>query len=179
MGDVQVTVPPIRPTFGALASAPERCSPSLFAHEGAQEHYKISMKYFSKRWLACCGFPFLIVLGGCGAGPECDSIETRNAVLQTVSNDHSNPLAGYAAKNPNTAKPSDGSAEGERSRQQPMYLLGEKIVTASTSQDKRTLKCSGAISATVGETKASKEVNFTVQQAPDGKISVSVDPFRF
>ena len=137
------------------------------------------MSYFSERLLACCGLPLLIFLNSCGAGPECDSMETRNAVLQTVSNDHNNPLARFAAENPNTAKPSDGSPEAERSRQQPLYLLGEKIVTTSASEDKRTLKCSGAISATVGETKASKEVNFTVQQAPDGKVSVSVDPFRF
>jgi hypothetical protein len=132
-----------------------------------------------KRPIAFWSFPFLIFLGGCGARPECDSIETRHAVLQIVLDDHNNPLAKYAAENPNTAKPSDGSSEAEKSRQQPMYLLGEKIVTMSTSQDKRTLTCSGAISATVGGTKASKDVNFTVQQAPDGKISVSVDPFQF
>ena len=136
------------------------------------------MRYFSRRSLALCNLPVLLFLSGCG-GLECDSIETRNAVLQIVSNDHNNPLARYAAENPNTAKPSDGSAEAEKSRQQPLYLLGEKIVTISTSADKRTLKCSGAISATVGATKASKDVNFTVQQAPDGKISVSVDPFQF
>jgi hypothetical protein len=48
---------------------------------------------------------------------------------------------------------------------------------AATKQE-RTLKCSGSISATVGDTKASKEVNYTVQQS-DGKITVSVDPFSF
>src|ERR1700753_169897 len=134
------------------------------------------MRYFFARPLAC--FALLIFLSGCGSPkPECDSTETRNAVLQGVSNDHNNALARYAAENPNTAKPSDGSPEAEKARQQPLILLGEKIVTTSTSPDKRTLKCSGAISATVGETKASKEVTFTVQQAPDGKISVSVDPF--
>jgi hypothetical protein len=136
------------------------------------------MRYFSNRSLALCNFPFLIFLSGCGPGrPECDSIETRNAVLQTVSNDHNNPLARYAAENPNTAKPNDAGSDAEKAK--PLYLLGEKIVTRSTSEDKRTLRCSGAISATVGQTKASKEVTFTVQQAPDGKISVSVDPFQF
>jgi hypothetical protein len=30
-----------------------------------------------------------------------------------------------------------------------------------------------------GETKAMKEVNFTVQQSSDGKITVSVVPFQF
>ena len=139
----------------------------------------IFMKYLPERLAAFCGLAFLSVLGGCSAGkPECDSIETRNAVLQIVSNDSNNPLAKYAAENPNAAKLGDGSPEAEKSNQ-PVYLLGEKIVTTSTSADKRTLKCSGAISATVGGTRASKDVNFTVQQAPDGKISVSVDPFRF
>ena len=135
------------------------------------------MRYFSRRSLALCSLPVLIFLSGCGARPECDSIETRNEVLQIVSNDHNNPLARYAAENPNAAKPNDAGSETEKGK--PVYLLGEKIVTRSTSADKRTLTCSGAISATVGATKASKDVNFTVQQTPDGKISVSVEPFQF
>ena len=61
----------------------------------------------------------------------------------------------------------------------PLYLLGEKLVTTSISEDKKTLSCSGAISAVVGNTKASKEINFTVQRSPDGKLSVSVEPFQF
>jgi hypothetical protein len=124
-------------------------------------------------------FPFLIFLSGCDAKPECDSFETRNAVLQTVSDDHNNALVEYAAKNPNMAKSSDASSEAEKSKQQPLYVLGEKIVTTSTSEDQRTLKCRGSISVTVGDTKASKEVNFTVQQPSDGRITVSVAPFQF
>ena len=100
-------------------------------------------------------------------------------MLQTVSDDHNNALVKYAAKNSNVAKSSDANLEAEKSKQQPSYVLGEKIVTTSTSENKRTLKCSGSMSVTVGETKASKEVNFTVQQSSDGKISVSVDPFQF
>ena len=46
-------------------------------------------------------------------------------------------------------------------------------------QDKLTVKCSGGISAAVGDIKATKEITFTVQQSSDGKISVSVDPFQF
>jgi hypothetical protein len=38
-------------------------------------------------------FPFLILLSGCDAKPECDSFETRKAVLQAVSDDHNNALA--------------------------------------------------------------------------------------
>jgi hypothetical protein len=100
-------------------------------------------------------------------------------VLQTVSDDHNNALVQYAAKNSNVAKSSDTNLEAKTSKQQPSYVLGEKIVTTSTGENKRTLKCSGSMSVTVGDTKASKEVNFTVQQSSDGKISVSVDPFQF
>jgi hypothetical protein len=143
------------------------------------------MPYRRQRSLGLWSLPCLVFLNACGAKPECDSFETRSAVLQVISDNHSNPLATYAAKNSTESK--DGSnnsgpdvakstnSENER----PLYRLGEKIVTTSTSNDKRTLKCSGAISATVGDTKASKEVNFTVQQTPDGKISVSVEPFQF
>jgi hypothetical protein len=136
------------------------------------------MPYFRKRPRVFWSFPFLVFLSGCEAKPECDTFETRNAVLQTVSDDHNNPLVEYAAKNSNNAKSGDASSGAEKSKQRPVYVLGEKIVTTSTSKDKRTLKCSGSISATVGDTKASKEVNFTVQQS-DGKITVSVDPFQF
>jgi hypothetical protein len=109
---------------------------------------------------------------------------SRNAILSKQGMLCSRPfrtitkLAEFAAKRSNATKSSDESPEPEKSRQQPLYVLGEKIVTTSTSTDKRTLKCSGSISATVGDTKASKEVNFTVQQL-DGKITVSVDPFQF
>jgi hypothetical protein len=99
-------------------------------------------------------------------------------VLHTVSDDHNNALGEFAARN-STAKSSNASAEAKNSKQQPLYALAEKIATTSTSENKRTLKCSGSMSVTIGETKASKEISFTVQQSPDGKISVSVDPFQF
>jgi hypothetical protein len=137
------------------------------------------MPYFRKRPIVFLGFPFLIFLSGCDAKPECDSFETRNAVLRTVSDDHQNALAEYAAKTPNMAKSSDASPAAEKTEQQPLYVLGEKIVTTSTSENKRTLKCASSMSVTVGDTKASKEVNFTVQQSSDGKITVSVAPFQF
>jgi hypothetical protein len=137
------------------------------------------MPYFRKRSTVSWGLPFLIFLSGCNAKPECDSSETRNAVLKTISDDHNNALGKYAAENSTTAKPGDASSESEKLRQQPLYSLGEKIVTTSTIEDKRTLKCSGSISVTVGDTKASKEIDFTVQQSSDGKITVSVAPFQF
>jgi hypothetical protein len=122
--------------------------------------------------------PCLIFLSGCHGKPECDSFETRNAVLKTVSDDHNNALVKFAAKDSATAQRSDASQEAESSKR-PLYILGERIVTTSTSEDKRTLKCSGSISVTFGDTKASKEVDFTVQQSSDGKLSVSVAPFQF
>jgi hypothetical protein len=137
------------------------------------------MPHFPKRPIVFCSLARLIfLLSGCSAKSlECDSFETRNAVLQTVLDDHNNARVKYAAQNPNMAKASVPDSKAEK--QKPLYLLSEKIVTTSTSKDKRTLTCRGSISVTVGDTKASKEINFTVQQLPDGKISVSVEPFQF
>ena len=127
-----------------------------------------------KRFLIYWGFPLLIVSGSCNAQPECDSLDTRSAVLQFVLGDRNNQLKNYAAGRSTESLP---SSNPENAR--PLYQLGQKIVTTSTSNDKLTLKCSGAISAAVGDTKATKEVTFTVQQSSDGKLSVSVDPFQF
>jgi hypothetical protein len=131
----------------------------------------------ARRLLGFCSLPYLVFLSACGPKPpECDSFETRNAVLQVISDNHSNPLAAYAAKN-NSGPDVTKSANPESEK--PSYRLGQRIVTTSTSDDKRTLTCSAAISATVGDTRATKDVNFTVQQTPDGKLSVSVEPFQF
>jgi hypothetical protein len=125
-------------------------------------------------------FPVLFLLGGCDAPPKCESFETRSAVLQVISNDHRNALVDYAARNSSVAKAeTEKSTSSEDARDKPLYQLGERIVMKSMSKDKRTLTCSGSISATVGDTKASKEVNFTVQKSSDGRISVSVAPFQF
>jgi hypothetical protein len=53
---------------------------------------------FSQATESLLEFSVLVFLSGCEAKPECDSFETRNAVLQTVTNDHKNPLVEYAAK---------------------------------------------------------------------------------
>src|ERR1700745_3968533 len=143
------------------------------------------MSHFRKRSLILLGFPFLVFLSGCSAKPECDSIETRNAVLQTISDDHDNPLVAYAsrnstANNDHSGNPSSDAAKPANSESaKPLYLLGERMVTTSASDDKRQLQCSGAISVSVGDLKATKEVNFTVQQSSGGKVSVSVAPFKF
>ena len=129
------------------------------------------MQHFPHRLFAIFSLPIIISLSGCDPKPECDSPETRKAVLDIVSDDHRNPLVEFAARN-STAKM---SLENNK----PLYLLGEKIVTTSTSNQKRTLQCSGAISVTVGDVKASKEIEFSVQKSTDGKLSVSVTPFQF
>lgn len=129
------------------------------------------MQFFPNRLLVLWSLPIVMCLGGCETKPECDSPETRKAVLDIVSDDHRNPLVEFAARN-STAK-----ASLENSK--PLYLLGEKIVTTASSNGKRTLQCSGAISVSVGDVKASKEVDFSVQKAADGKLSVSVTPFQF
>jgi hypothetical protein len=127
--------------------------------------------------------PLLIFSSDCHAATECDTFETRNAVLQTISDDHNNALGKSATKSYVARSESKNTAEQltnlENEKQRPLYQLGEKIVTSSVSEDKRTVSCSGSISVTVGDTKALKEVNFTVQQMSDGKISVSVAPFQF
>jgi hypothetical protein len=135
------------------------------------------MPYLPSRLLACV--PFLFVSSGCIAAPECDSIETRKAVLRFVSDDGNNPLVTYAAKNSTAGKTSAAGNLQESKSETPLYQLDQTIVTTSTSKDKLTVKCSGEISAAVDDIKATKEVTFTVQQSSDGNTSVSVDPFKF
>jgi hypothetical protein len=143
------------------------------------------MRHIRKRSLSFLVIPFLLLLSGCDAKPECDSIETRGAVLNIVSNDGGNALVVYAARNSSASEGevTNSSAEERKSlasdSTKPLYLLDQKIVTTSTSNDKRTLQCSGGISVALGDLKATKEVNFTVQKSSDGKISVSVAPFQF
>jgi hypothetical protein len=145
------------------------------------------MPYFRDRSIAFSSFAFLIFFSGCSARPECDSFETRNAVLHAVSDDNNNALVTYAAKHSNAVegKSDNASSDAEKSailesaKRGALYLLGERIVTTSTSGDRRTLTCSGSMSVTVDDERATKEVNFTVQQLSDGKISVSVAPFQF
>ncbi|MET4718916.1 hypothetical protein ABIF63_003022 [Bradyrhizobium japonicum] len=129
------------------------------------------MQHSPNRLHLFCSVPIFLCLASCDAKPECDSPETRKAILDIVSDDHRNPLVEFAARN-STAKV---SLENNK----PLYLLGEKIVTTSSSNQKRTLQCSGAISVSVGDVKASKEIEFSVQKSADGKLSVSVTPFQF
>jgi hypothetical protein len=137
------------------------------------------MRSLTSRSLVCWTLLFLVVSSGCIAAPECDSIETRKAVLQFVLDDGNNPLVSYAARNSTTGKASVDATSQDSKSEKPLYQLGQRMVTTSKSKDKLTVKCSGGISAAVGDIKATKEVTFTVQQSSDGTTSVSVDPFQF
>ena len=137
------------------------------------------MSYCKSKSLVFCSIPFIIFSTECFAAPECDTIETRKAVLQFVLGDGSNPLGTYAAKTSTAGKNSAVGKSPNSGGEKALYQLGQKIVTTSTSRDKLTVKCSGGISAAVDDIKATKEVTFTVQQSADGKMSVSVDPFEF
>ena len=139
-----------------------------------------------ERVLGC--LPVLLLLSGCGGPePECAALDARNQVVNIVSNNSNNALVDYAVKNSNAvaARMRDTNTEAEKSailekaRQSAAYRLDETISTNSKSRARRTVTCSGLLYATVEDTTAQKQVDFTVQQTPDGGVSVSVSPFQF
>ena len=147
-----------------------------------------SMKYFQERQTVLWSLPVLLLLSGCaGAEPECDSLDTRNSVVEIVSGDSNNALVNYAAKNSSVveARANNASTQAEKlailekARQGGSYRLSDAISTNSKSRDKRAVTCSGLLSATVEDATAQKQVDFKVEQTPDGKVSVSVNPFQF
>jgi hypothetical protein len=107
-----------------------------------------------------------------GAGPQCDSSETRNAVVRIVSGDSNNALADYAAKNSGAvqARVNNASTEAEKqeiwekARQVVSYRLSDAISTNSKRKDKRTVTCSGSLSTTLEDAKAQKKVDFKVER---------------
>ena len=129
------------------------------------------------------------MLSGCGgAEPECDSLDTRNLVVKIVSGDSNNALVNYAAKNSSVvqARVNKASTEAEKltiwetARQGAAYKLGETTSTNLKSKDRGgAATCSGSLSATVEDATAQKQVDFKVEQTPDGNVSVSVSPFQF
>jgi hypothetical protein len=145
------------------------------------------MKYFRERRTALWRLSVLLLSGCGGAGPECDTEDTRNSVVKIVSADSNNALVKYAAKNSSVveARVSKASTEAEKlaiwetARQGASYRLGDTISTNSMSKDRRAVTCSGLLSATVEDATAQKQVDFKVEQTPDGNVSVSVSPFQF
>jgi hypothetical protein len=148
---------------------------------------RYSMKFFLERQTVLWSLPVLLLLSSCGsAGPECDSFDTRNSVVKIVSDDSNNALVDYAAKNSSVigARVNKASTEAERlaiwetARQGASYRLGA-IGTNPKSKDRRAVNCSGVLSVTVEDATAEKQVDFKIEQMPDGKVSVSVSPFQF
>jgi hypothetical protein len=146
------------------------------------------MKPVAKQYLVLQSLLTSLFLSSCdGTGPDCDSSATRDSVLSIITSDQHNPLVRYAAKNSRAvqAKLSRASTDAEKSgildeaMQHASYILGDTINTNSKSKDKREVSCSGLLSATVDDATAHKQVDFKVEQAQDGKISVSITPFRF
>ena len=147
----------------------------------------ISMKQFCERKFLWC-LPVLLLLSGCGrTEPACDSLDTRNSVLKILSDDSNNALVNYAAKNSSAVEAKENNAKTEakkseikeKASQGASYRMDDQVNTNSKSNDKRTLTCSGTVYAVVGDTTAQKTVDFKVEQAPDGTVSVSVSPFKF
>jgi hypothetical protein len=141
-----------------------------------------------KRQKVFWSLPILLLLSGCGRTvPECDTSDARDSVVKIVSGDSNNALAKYAAKNStaveaavnNASTEAEKSAILEKATRGALYLLGDAINTNSTSKGGRVVTCSGLLSVTVDDATAHKQVDFKVEQTPDGKISVSVSPFQF
>jgi hypothetical protein len=146
------------------------------------------MKLFRKgRTVSGC-FPVLLLLGGCGeAAPECDSLDARATVIKIISDDSNNALVKYAANNSSVvaARVNNANTEAEKlailekARRDAAYRLDDTIRTNSINKAKRAVTCIGLLSATVEDVTAEKELDFKVEQAADGKLSISVSPFQF
>jgi hypothetical protein len=146
------------------------------------------MKHFWERQPVLCSLPVLLLLSGCGGAElECDTLDTRDSVVKIVSGDSNNKLVDYAAKNSSVveARVNNASTGAEKleilemARQGASYRLGDDISTNSESKHKQAVTCSGLLSVTVEDATAEKQVDFTVEQSPDGRVSVSVSPFQF
>jgi hypothetical protein len=149
---------------------------------------RIPIKHVRERQLAFGYLPVLLLLSGCGgAEPECDSLDTRSSVIKVVSDDSNNALVNYAARNSSaveamvskTNSEAEKSAILEKARQGAAYRLDDTIRTNSRNKARRTVTCSGLLYATVEDATAQKQVDFKVEQAADGNVSVSVSPFQF
>jgi hypothetical protein len=146
------------------------------------------MKHFREGRSVLGCLPVLLLLSACGgATPECDALDTRSTVAKIVSDDSNNALVNYAVKNSSVvaAMLSNANTEAEKfairekARQGAAYRLDDKVRTNSRSKAKRAVTCTGLLYVTVEDVTAQKEVDFKVEQAADGKVSISVSPFQF
>ncbi|MGY8664893.1 hypothetical protein Q3C01_21395 [Bradyrhizobium sp. UFLA05-109] len=146
------------------------------------------MKHFREAQPVLGCLPVLLLLSSCGGATlECESLDTRTAVVKIVSDDSNNALVSYAVKNStavaamisNTNTEAEKLAILEKVRQGAAYRLDDTIRTNSRGKAKRAVSCTGLLYVTVEDVTAQKEVDFKVERAADGKISISVSPFQF
>jgi hypothetical protein len=129
----------------------------------------------------------LLLLAGCsGSEPDCNSADSRAAVIKSVSDDSNNALVEYAVKNSDalttkvkTSAEADKSAILDQAKRSAVYRLSDTITTDSKSKDGRAATCSGTLFVTVEGVITQKQVEFQVERTTDGKSSVSVSPFKF
>ena len=130
----------------------------------------------------------MLLLNGCGeAEPECDSLDTRNSVVEIISDDSNNAPVNYAIKNSSSVAAMVGDTKSEaekleiweKARQGAVYRLDDTILMNSRNRAAQEVTCSGLLYVTVADVTAQKEVEFKVKQTADGKIIVSVNPFLF
>jgi hypothetical protein len=131
--------------------------------------------------LALWCFSASLLLSGCGGTePECVSLDTRNTVVKIVSDDSNNKLVNYAARNSNAvaAMMGDTNVEAEKlailekARRGAVYTLDDMILMSSRDRATHAVTCSGILDVTVADTTAQKEIEFRVEQTPDGKMLV-------
>ncbi|WP_291684316.1 hypothetical protein [Bradyrhizobium sp.] len=106
-------------------------------------------------------------------------------MLKSIADDRNNRLVNFAVDNSDAvaALLSHAKADAEKAaikdkaKQDAVYSLDDTIVVNSKS--KGVALCTGLLSLRIGDTTVQKEVDFRVEQAADGKTSVSVKPFQF
>ena len=147
------------------------------------------MKTFVKAQFLVIGyFSILLSLSGCGGAElECDSLESRKSVVKIIADDYNNALVNYAANNSSVVAAMVGNANAEadrlmileKAKRDAVYKLDDTIRMNSKNRAAHVITCSGILDVTVADTTAEKQVDFRVEQAADGTMSVSVDPFLF
>ena len=144
------------------------------------------MRYLRQRQAALWCAPALLLLTGCGAAkPDCNAQEVRDSVITAISNSSDNALVDYAINTSDAVKTkvtaasseADKSAILEKARKTAVYILADSIAT--NSKEERAVTCSGTVFVTVEGETVQKMVDYRVDQGQDGKLSVSVSPFKF
>jgi hypothetical protein len=146
-----------------------------------------SINSFTKKQssvLSC--FPVLLLLSGCGeTGPDCGTPEARNSVVRSVADNRNNPLLNFAVQNSDAVdemlrhanSEAEKSAIFEKAKQGAIYSLDDTVI--QNSRKAGAASCTGLLYVKIGDTVVQKEVEFKLEQAADGKISVAVSPFLF